>query len=65
MIFHHTTHGKLVTCLFATLSLAASLQAGAANTSPGAQALREGLAAYQKGTTAWLKASFGKAIDRG
>jgi Tfp pilus assembly protein PilF len=49
MIFHHTTPSKLVTCLFATFTLAVPMQASAASTSPGAEALREGLAAYQKG----------------
>jgi tetratricopeptide (TPR) repeat protein len=49
MIFHHTIHRKLATCLFAALTLAAPIVASAASTSAGAQALREGLAAYQKG----------------
>jgi tetratricopeptide (TPR) repeat protein len=49
MIFHHTTRSKPAACLFAATLLVAPLHLLAASASPGADALREGLSAYQNG----------------
>ncbi|MGA8514550.1 MAG: tetratricopeptide repeat protein [Burkholderiaceae bacterium] len=65
MIFHHTTRSKPAACLFAAALLVTPLHLWAASASPGADTLREGVSAYQKGNFRLAESKLSESLRQG